>query len=259
MPDMNCTEFETQLRQLVLDRRSLDEGPDEGSGSRAEFWRDLRAQANACPHCRQLWNEFALLDRALPLCRDLTPPVDLADAVISRWKNENATDDFSTKTRPPISGSTQSPRSTGRSAIVLLMAIAAAVLACFAVLITPRQHDELPPTFPVAKNDSPDSPGSPINQRATKPVKTPDLNWQTMAEEAGSAYWALANDTAESLASVTVFVPARKPAPKKQSTEAVPPQESWTKGIGTGLKPIGRDVGRAMGFLLDALPDQKTL
>lgn len=259
MPDMNCTEFEAQLRRLALDRRSLEEGPDKGSGSQAEIWRDLRAQANACSHCRQLWNEFALLDRVLPLCRELTPPVDLADAVISRWKNENAAGDSSAKTGASVSGSAQPPRSAGRSAIVLLMAIAAAVLACFAFLFSPRQHDELPPSVPVAKNDLPDPPGSPTKRQPTKPVKAPDLNWQSMAEEAGSAYWALANDTAESLASVTVFVPARKPAPKKQPTEAVPPQESWTKSMGTGLKPISRDVGRAMGFLFDALPDQKTL
>jgi len=259
MLDMNCTEFEAQLKRLALDRRSLEEGPDEDSGIQAEIWRVLRAQANACRHCRQLWNEFALLDRVLPLCRELTPPVDLADAVISRWKNESVGGDFSTKTRPPISGSTQPPRSAGRSAIVLLMTIAATVLACFALLFSPRQHDELPPTFPVAKNDSPNPPGSPIDQQPTKPVKPPDLNWQTMAEEAGSAYWALANDTAESLASVTVFVPPRKPRAKTEPDQAIPPQETWTKGIGTGLKPIGRDVGRAMGFLLDALPDQKTL
>ena len=257
MPDMNCTEFETQLNQLVEDHRSFEEFADDASCSEAAIWRDLRGHANGCPRCRQLWNEFALLERVLPLCKDLTPQVDLADAVIARWRKESAAGPAQTP-HPP------SPN--GRSLFPFLLVIAATVLACFAFLFSPREQDDLPDTVPIATLNQQDGPDPAAlrdqtdREDSAKIDREPELDWQTIAQEAGSAYWALASDTADSFATVAVFAPAINRSAETPAPDPVAKSSAgWTQGIGTGLKPIRRDLGQAMEFLFEALPGENTL
>ncbi len=88
MPDLNCTEFEARLMQAVEDRESLEGSFEDEADPQSQLWQELRARANACPHCRQLWNEFALLERVLPVWKTQLPPVDLTDAVMARWRKE---------------------------------------------------------------------------------------------------------------------------------------------------------------------------
>ncbi len=82
----------------------------------------------------------------------------------------------------------------------------------------------------------------------------PGTDWQVLAQDAGSAYWALASDAADSFASVSVFVPPRKTVTQAEKPEELPSPNGWVEGLGSGLKPIGKDVGKAMGFLFEALP-----
>lgn len=259
MPDMNCTEFEARLNQLVEDHRSLEV---DSSVPEAGIWRELRAQAHACPHCRRLWNEFALLERVLPLCKELGPPVDLVDAVIARWREESGSDrspSSAPKSGPPANGNT-------RWIFPLFAVIAATVLACFAFLFRPDPSDDhLPGTVPVATIG--DEPDQSEFENATSHESTDidaepelELNWQAMAQDAGSAYWVLASETADSFTTVAVLAPPlKRSAEKPRPTPETNTRSGWSTGIGAGLKPIREDVGKAMGFLFDALPGEKTL
>ena len=263
MPDLNCTKFEDRLAEAVEDRRSPVELSPESSDPEEALWRELRAHANACPECRKLWNEFALLERVLPAWKDCVPTVDLADAVIARWREEQ------TASRHSMAKPHADPpgRSNGHPGLAMLLAAAATALVCFLMFSLPRPGDEeLPPTLPVSKVESRTVPAGQQSSDAlakqrsavSSPEKSEaDRDWEALAQEAGSACWVLASDTADSFASAAVFVPRplsllrrnpkrRKPTPK--------PTSQWVEGIEAGLKPVGQDVGQAMGFLLEVLP-----
>jgi hypothetical protein len=252
MPDLNCTEFEARLIQMVEARESL-ESFEEGADPQSALWQELRAQANACPHCRKLWNEFALLERVLPAWKSQLPTVDLADRVIARWREEQ------TATAPPGSASPANGRkkSSWRFPFPLVMALAVAVLTAIPFLFPrpsdPDMSDTIAASAPVEDSLSPDGDLSVPNTNVIEERKS-SADWQTLAQDAGTAYWALASDAADSFASVTVFVPPRKVVAEEQRPPEPAPGSGWVEGLGTGLKPIGQDVKKSMGFLLEALP-----
>lgn len=262
MPDLNCTKFEARLLEAVEDRRSLGDAFEEESAD----WQDLRSQANACPHCRQLWNEFALLDRVLPIWKEHVPKVDLADAVIARWRQEQASGNHQPAS-PPASPPNSRKSNGGSPLFGIVMVVAACVLASVPFWFSPSTNQEdFGDTVPIAALN-PDPP-EPVNEtpaaepRRWLPEETgPQVDWQALAQDAGSAYWVLAADTADSLASVTVFVPAKKSSADVPQPVENKPAAGWgVAEIGTGLKPIGQDVSRALGFLFEALPgEQPTL
>lgn len=248
MPDLNCTEFEARLMRMVEDRESLDTFEDDADPQSAR-WQELRAQANQCLHCRKLWNEFALLERVLPAWKSQLPSVDLADRVIARWRVEQTANTSSTSASQPNGRK----ESTWRLPWAVVMGVAVAVLLAIRFAFPPPSDPNLTDShLTSAPVDDPVLPN--VDPGISENVTEPKADLQTLAQDAGTAYWALASDAADSFASVTVFVPPRKataeiPAPEVPSTSS-----GWVEGIGSGLKPIGQDVKKSMGFLLDALP-----
>lgn len=262
MPDLNCTKFEARLMQAVEDRQTLGGSFEEDSDPQSADWRELRARANACPHCRQLWNEFALLDRVLPIWKDHVPPVDLADAVIARWREEQSLSGQQKTAGAPASKPEEHKKSGGPFLFAVMMVVAVAVLASVPFWFAPQTDHDLSLTFPVATDSQPAAPlpkeWDGPDLKGSVPEETPlPVDWQALAQDAGSAYWILASDAADSFASVKVLVPPRKPAADAPKPEENKPASRWgVEGIGTGLKPIGQDVGKAMGFLFEALPGE---
>ncbi len=263
MPDLNCMKFEERLAEAVEDRRSPVELSAEASESDEALWRELRSHAHACPACRTLWNEFALLERVLPAWKDSVPAVDLADAVIARWREEQAASNHAVAKPHSDSGR----RFNGRPGLTILLAAAATALACVVVFFVPRPAgDDLPDTHLVSKTNPQSPPAnegdSPAFAEKNPSVPLPEADgaerdWQALAQDAGSAFGVLASDTADSFASAAVFVPRPSSPPSPQSEHPNPETKSssqWMDGIGAGLKPVGHDVGQAMGFLLDVLP-----
>jgi hypothetical protein len=252
MPDLNCTEFEARLMQMVEDRESLDAFEDDADRG-STLWQELRAQANACPHCRKLWNEFALLERVLPAWRSQLPQVDLADRVIARWREEQ-TVQTPPASRSPVNGR---KKSGWRFPWTVVMGVAVAVLLTIRFVFPPQSDPDLSNTIttsaPVDEPLSPDVTPSVPNGSGIEGSQA-GSDWQTLAQDAGTAYWALASDAADSFASVAVFVPPRKPTAVADEPEEPAPAGGWVEGIGSGLKPIGQDVKKSLGFLLEALP-----
>jgi hypothetical protein len=257
MPDLNCTKFEERLMLAVEEHQTLGDAFDEESEPQSAEWRELRAQAHACPHCRQLWNEFALLERVLPAWKSQIPKVNLADAVLARWREEQSPGSHAAPQDAAAKPKNQR-KPNGRFLFSLMLAVAVAVLASVPFWFVPDSNDGIPGTmFPVAITDPPPLPDKLDDPTANAPrpkesEQPPD--WQALAQDASSAYRVLASDAADSFASAAVFVPARKPAAEAPKPDTPRPASGWVEGIGTGLKPIGQDVGRAMGFLFEALP-----
>jgi hypothetical protein len=252
MPDLNCTAFEERLIQAVEARESLAAFEDECDPQSAP-WQELRAHAHQCPDCRKLWNEFALLERVLPVWKSQLPPVDLAERVLARWREEQTSFPATaeaTKTNGRKNSSWAFPWS-------VVLAVAALVLVSIPFVFPPSSDPDPSETIAIS-HPAPEPAGNDQNPPPPnlKDSEAPSLNpdWQELAQDAGSAYWALASDAADSFASVTVFVPPRKAASEPPKPEDPPPAGGWVEGIGTGLKPIGQDVKKSMGFLFEALP-----
>jgi len=190
MPDMNCMEFESRLQELAEQRQSLEDLSNNGLKNGDSAWDELRAQAGACPHCRQLWNEFALLDRVMPGIRTLVPHVDLVDAVIDSWRQESPG-----KLSPTTAKSASGRHAAARNWIPLLVVAAASILISFPLLFPDSASEDLPTTFEVAvspEDDIPDSPAT--NETAATETSSGEVDWHILAEDAGSAYWALASE-----------------------------------------------------------------
>lgn len=259
MPDLNCTEFEAHLEQLVEDHRTLEDLSEETTDPQAAAWRDLRSHANTCSHCRPLWNDFALLERVIVPWKECLPPVNLADAVMARWKDDSHAGN---QTAPSRVTKQDRPSSSKRFLWQMLLVVAVAILASVPLWFSPEDEDGLPTTtYPVTETGS----QNPLGDQSDLPetlsknppkdlVQEPDMDWDTLAQDARSAYWVLASDTADSFASVSVLMPPPKPAKTPEPIRSPKPKKGWTEELGSGLKPISQDIGKASGFLLDALP-----
>jgi hypothetical protein len=254
MPDLNCTAFEERLMQAVEARESLAVFEDE-CDPQSTPWQELRAHAHQCPDCRKLWNEFALLERVLPVWKSQLPPVDLAERVLARWREEQ------TSVPAPAEASKANGRKTSLWGFPwsVVLAVAALVLVSIPFLFPPPSDPDPSETIAIS-HPAPNPAGTDQKPSPPKPKGSEEppssTDWQTMAQDAGSAYWALASDAADSFASVTVFVPSRKAVAIPPKPEEPPPGGGWVEGIGTGLKPIGQDVKKSMGFLFEALPSE---
>jgi hypothetical protein len=249
---MNCTEFEERLMQAVEDRQSLEPFEEE-SGPGSLLWQELRARANACEHCRKLWNEFALLDRVLPVWKSQLPPVDLADRVMARWREEQTAANPSSA----VANTNGQKRTTWRFPFSMILAVAVAVLAAIPFVFPPPSDPDLPKTGTISHLEPVSADGTlPVPEAHVAAEPSAVTDWQALAQDAGSAYWALASDAADSFASVTDFVPPRKAAIETEKPQQPEPSTGWVEGIGSGLKPIGQDVKKSMGFLFEALPSE---
>ncbi len=253
MPDWNCTKFEDHLLGAVENHNSPGDAFDEESDAESAVWRELRAHANACPDCRKLWNEFAILDRVLPVWKDQLPQVNLADAVLARWREEqSAIHPASAAASPDKSATRHKP--AGRSFFALATVLAVAGLIGLSFLFVPPTDEDLPATQPVSTTNN-----EPAAEKTDGPKTIENdesADWQTLARNAGSAYRVLADDAADSFASAMVFVPPPQPAVESAKPIIKPqPSKGWVEEIETGFKPIGHDVGQAMGFLFEALPN----
>ena len=223
MDNMSCTEFEQSLKQAVETRSEHE-------------LRDLRDHAAACPICRPLWQRFTLLQQAIPLWKAQVPDVDLSDSVILR-----------VAAGQPAAASRPARSSRLRWAVALTTAAAVCALA---VILWPapenRQVVESPQP-PVVEPQQDDTPLEPVV--AMQPAH------EGAVRKGGDAIMVLAENAAGAVVKTPMFLPpasALSAGDTGQTDEA--PASSWLAEWSQDLQPIGREVGNAMNFLLDAVP-----
>lgn len=249
MPNMNCTRFELALEEAVENRVVADAA-------------ELRQHAATCSACRALWEHYAVLEQAIPRWSRKLPTVDLADRVLSRLSGRptgtaSAANELALAA-PHVKTANDSTRRrarqwTFRTAAAILTASAALLLMLW---LNPREGQVGPAQVPIAQSN-------PANAETNETVKPSEdtaiadvptqAEPRTLVREAGSAYLGLAE---EAVTAVAVALPTTMfyvPAP----TSVVPtdgPRENWVKDWGNDLKPIGDNVSKAFGFLIDAVP-----
>ena len=255
---MNCTEFERILNESIESRRPAD-------------MPSLREHAAGCAACRTLWEQYAVLERAIPLWKNRVPDVDLTDAVLARAAvRADAEKDESESPQDPVvrrapegeafpagtGGGRSRPAVTSRRRVwhlVTLLAIGAAVLVLLVrSVMFPTGSDRQTPTTIVKQ----DSGKAPLRDTPQQPQNEAHAEIDTLLRDAGSAYVVLARGAADALAEVRVFAPggARESVSPGNGGSFLPGTSDALKQWSRGLKPIGQDLEDALDFLFEAVP-----
>ena len=220
---MNCTEFDHALDAAVESRSPVDSA--------------LREHARACRRCGDRWEQFAILDRAISDWRIQLPEVDLADAVLARMAFDNPA---SRTTLSVHSTESKTARGRARPLAAITICATALVVACL-VILTPGH--------------SPGPSNSPGDDTAivetAPPAAEPAEPIDVALRDAGSAWLALANQTAEAVTEAGTLRPS--PDVLAEVEAPAPPTRRWYESLGEDLKPIGANVENAAGFLIEAV------
>lgn len=245
MSKMNCNEFESAHRQAIESRS-------------AQLTESLHAHAAECDACASSVAEDAVLERTLSAWLNAVPRVDLTDVVLARWRSEQPALPVApvVAAKTPKLVSSQSDTTAGRSSArgVGLMLVALICLLAFVRLIStttvPIERNALNGSPTVAAQDS--QPKSAIPEGA-EPV--PEIDG--LVRNMGSAYLGLAYDVGNTLSDAAEIIPSVGFRPEvgtadgdKTLLPAAAPSGEWTNEF----KPIGQKVGKAFGFLLEAIP-----
>lgn len=251
---MNCTEFEQTLNECIESRRSAGVGP-------------MREHAANCMACGQRWELEVILRRAIPIWKDQTPSVDLVESVLGklafddRYPIQNAKlsrdvaglDEADSRVQDSIGRGHRraSPQQTGWQSIAILVTVASLLFMLAFALARPVTVDKNRPSGGgqiAAGNIKTDNPLQQSNQ------DEPEID--SLLRDAGSAYLVLAKGAAHVLVDARMLLP---PTDFNDSIFGSDQNPSDQRASGSGkwrreLQHIGRDLGNAVDFLLDAVP-----
>ncbi len=244
---MNCTEFESSIQHAIESRQKVDIEP-------------YRQHVGTCSSCRNIWEQYAILETAIAPWASRLPEADLVDRIVSAHIDSPSSD----KTFPVDCLATTPNASTAAATEVAVRfahvdsapsrsnahrtaAIAVTVLAMLcmtSIFLFP--HD-----LPNASNNTVAIESANREGEAVRFEDSTEL--VSLATEAGTAYVSLAQNAASAFSGVSDLL-ARPSIPAVQPTDSeVPPSESsppWQNRF----EPISRDLGRAMNYLLQAVP-----
>jgi hypothetical protein len=259
MSTMNCTEFSRQLSDAVERRETVDTPR-------------LREHANLCAECRSDWLDALVLDRALPRWQKPIAPAGLTERILAQVAAETAAVGAGTPLGPklaaaqPLSGS-ETPRSSRRMSRTAAGTLTVVALLCAAIFVSRPYFNRS--NSPVPSNElqvaQQARPTGATNVRTIEPRQahalTParptasEARVELMVADAGSAYLHLAGSAARAVTAATVLVP---PADSVRQPTAPPQrQERLVEGVRREIAPVTNQLGHALNFLIQAVPDKR--
>lgn len=250
MSNMNCNEFENARRHAVESRTAV-------------LSESLRAHSERCEDCAASVAADAVLARSLPEWLSAVPPTDLTDSVLNQWRSElaaasvNSTAPAVTRRAPKLtstnSETSRNSRAPGRGmtivAAVCLLAIAPLIVSTSVSV----EHNPMKPLSGVVAHRN----AEPNSRRVVSPATAPAPEIDGIVRNVGSAYLGLAYDVRDTLSDAAVLISEVDLQSEAAATDGdlVPPTKDVPRGEWTNeFKPIGRKVGKAFGFLLEAIP-----
>jgi hypothetical protein len=139
----------------------------------------------------------------------------------------------------------------------MAMAAAVAVVAILAVPLLWRAADEHAANPRMADASSSPAPADARpDELAPAPPVPQTMRLDRAVRNAGSAWLGLASEATGTVREMAAFLPEQAVASAAQpEVEMRLPQAArWTEKLRSEIAPIQRDVGRAMDFLLEAVP-----
>ncbi|MGE3316786.1 MAG: hypothetical protein AB7O26_16835 [Planctomycetaceae bacterium] len=243
MSNPECREFQRALDEAI----ELRQPPPAA----------LPDHAAHCESCRSRWDEYLVLEEAIPLWTAAVPPVDFADAILSELANDEINVSAGDHRAEPVvasivtndavrGGAVRADRRSGDWYVTA--AVAASLLIGTLVFYSSQPREQQ-----VA-----DSPPIQVPELRLNNVNLPEQpEYTVLVQEAGSAYLELASDAASAIKDSAVLLSTASqvadstPKPDRESP-------SWIRKVGSNLEPITSDVENAMDFLFKAPPPEPT-
>jgi hypothetical protein len=239
MSNFNCGQFETLLEQAVEQRQPL--APE------------LRDHAASCVTCRALWDEFQILEEAIPAWSASAPSVNLVDSVMSGLAAERTGSKSADSIAPLVAltvadSSREEPPRRRR----FLFAAAATTVAALLLVSAGFYFARPAADAPQIANTPPQIVVPNLNRpMATPPIEQSPSEISVMVADAGTAYLQLASNAAAAVTEGVALFPSTKlvadASPKPSSN-----RKSWVQQFEKNLQPLQKDIGSAFEFLFEA-------
>lgn len=238
---MNCSEFETELEQMVE--------------SRAATLTDFASShLSQCAACHQRWNDYRLIESALLSWRQIPKMSSFADRLIQQLGEEQSTRRVPASMVPPKSAATG-------NAWIAVVAAAACLILTVGLGTGLRSRTTQQSLTRVQNVDAHSSDVRPIESSQMGVASSV----AAVLDDLRAEYQELA---AETSATARDFAVALPPAPLSTWPDSQPKATTETTGVpeDTGVQPssgtvsalgrsIGTQISQAMDFLRVAVPD----
>lgn len=234
---MNLVEYQSKL-EIMIESRHFDQ--------RAQ----LEKLAVSSPEHQRLWEDFLILEQALPAWKQSLPETDLVDAVLAQLDSPSDITEQPTTHSEQSLATAASPHRFSAPWISASSLVAAALL--FAV------------TIPFFFNRTTVDSGSTVTTSTTiAPALRIDENQppvpqniDQLLKNAGAASWGLAQSTAGAMSEAVTLVPVTRP--ESQSSELDPTEPNWVDDINTEMQPFKDQINHAWNFIIHSVPESST-
>ncbi len=229
MTNMNCSTFKKQLENSIENRVTIDSP-------------DFAQHQKECASCAKLWKSSKALDHAIEQWNEEEFNIDLVDRILfhlnpllpSSTNPNNVNLNPTNKSELPYSADRYN-----KNNFAAICAVAVVMITAFFVVQSDPDR-ELQNRMVLTNS----------NQSNEK-----NLELDSIIEDVGSAYLSLANDTAHSVTDALTIVGSKDKDTNQKIEGDRSSQYQWIKSLGNDLKPIQKDLGEAMDFLYETLPE----
>lgn len=234
---MNLAEYEAELQKMIethcFDQRSR--------------WEHL---ATLSPEHLKVWEDFLILEHALPAWKQTLPEVDLVESVLTQLQTSQQSSP--SLTRPLDSPANLQPKSQTTARWVYLSMISVAVLLVLVSLKFVGSPSETLPHNSVAVSTNVKSNQNLIP--TTADTKKQSIN--NLLRNAGAASWGLAQSTAGAMTEVVTLVPVTQETSETATNSSE--ESNWVEDINSEMQPLKDQISHAWNFIIHSVPDEST-
>ncbi|QDT90662.1 hypothetical protein [Gimesia algae] len=231
---MNLVEYQSRL-EMMIETRNFDQR------SR------LEQLATSSPEHQRLWEDFLILDTAVPAWQQTLPEIDLIDEVLAQLDaaHLSAMEGIQSRELP-------SPRtgSKVRQWSASLFVVAVLLIAITLKFSGNQVENVVPETIPASAVVIPDSPVPALAQSQS------NRSFNQLLKNAGAASWGLAQSTAGTMTEAVSLVPVTAPLP--ETTDPLPRESNWVDDINLEMQPIKDQISHAWNFIIHSVPEEST-
>jgi hypothetical protein len=234
---MNLDEYQSKLENMI-ESRHFDQ--------RAQ----LEKLATTSAEHQRLWEDFLILEQALPAWQQSLPEIDLVDAVMAQLDSPT---ENSQQRSVLVEQSDVPPAPQRRLPAHWIWGtglVAAAVLIAVALPFFSKRTD-LDSSSSVATNTT--IAPLPAQDRHKHPEQQ-SLN--QLLKNAGAASWGLAQSTAGTMSEAVTLVPVARSAP--QTKDAISTEPNWVDDFNSEMQPIKDQINHAWNFIIHSVPESST-
>lgn len=231
---MNLVDFQSRL-EAMIETRNFDQR------SR------LEQLSTSSPEHQRLWEDFLILETAVPAWQQTLPEIDLVEEVLAQLEAAPISDVEKSHAREIPFTPTRS-RIRQWSASLLVVAV---LLIAITVKFSGNQVEKVVPgTMPAITGVTPDSPVPAVTQTQ------PHRSFNQLLKNAGAASWGLAQSTAGTMTEAVSLVPVTAPLP--ETTEPLTRESNWVDDINLEMQPIKDQISHAWNFIIHSVPEDST-